>query len=55
MTDRNCMLNVILATTLWFATRAGLHWHFGCGELTLAESQTRLGTRAVRVELGKNH
>jgi hypothetical protein len=29
MTDRNCMLTVILVTTLWFATRVGLHWYFG--------------------------
>jgi hypothetical protein len=29
MTDRICILTVILATTLWFVIRVGLHWYFG--------------------------
>jgi len=29
MTDRSCINTVILATTVWFAVRVGLHWYFG--------------------------
>jgi hypothetical protein len=29
MTDRACMLTIVLATTLWFVIRVGLHWYFG--------------------------
>ena len=29
MTDRSCMLTVILGTMLWFVIRVGLHWYFG--------------------------
>jgi len=29
MNDRSCIYTVIIATTLWFVDRLGLHWYFG--------------------------